>query len=577
MNSRGASPDPATVEIVRNDLIDIGEEMQAVVMNSAYSVLWQEAGDLSCAVLDPSAEVVGQSERAIPVHVASLRNTVRACLDATGGIDALSQGDVFIQNDPYRGGLHLPDVAIAAPVFVDGTLLGFSAVRGHWVDVGGSTPTSYTLEPDAEIIQEGVRIPPAKLYEGGTLNDALLETILANTRDRDERRGDLDAQIAGVKRGVSRFEDLASKYGLDTVGGSIERILGNDENRMRNRIADLEDGYYSASDYIEGGDVVDGLLEIAVGIEIDGEDARVDFDGTADQVDAGLNSTWSSTQASVHYAFRVTLDPGTPGTLGGYRPIEVTAAEGSLVNPVYPAPVVAQAAAGNRIYDTVVRAIANIDPELAFAGGEGSANVFSYESLRTGKLNYTCMAGGAGACPARDGINGIRSARANTSVQPIERVEEDYPFVRIEEYAIAQDSGGAGRNRGGNAARRTTRFSEDAFVILAADRGKTQPFGLVGGHPGESASHVGHTGDGAAEELPSKMMQTVEAGFALEFQAAAGGGYGDPLTRDPQRVAEDVANDYVSVEAAREEYGVVIDPDTGDVDDEATAAIRGGT
>jgi N-methylhydantoinase B len=571
----GADPDPALVEIVRNQLHDVAEEMQASVMNSAYSPLWQEAGDLSCAVVTPSAEIVGQSERVVPIHIATMTSSISAAIEGTGGHDALEPGDILLQNDPYAGNNHLPDFVMAQPIFVDGDLLGFAAVRAHWVDIGGSSPTSYSTET-GEIIKEGLRVPPAKLYDGGELNAGLRGVILANTRDRDERVGDMNAQISGVRRGHDRLVELAGKHGVESLAAAMDTVLSNDERLMRNRIAELPDGTYEAADYLDGDGMTDELIEIQASLSVDGDEISVDFDGSDPQVLGGVNSPIACTRTATYYAVKVTLDPGKPGTTGSYRPISVSAPSGSVVNPEYPAPVVAgNHETATRVHDAVLKAIVEIDPELGFGAGDGSSNVFNYSSLESGALNYTCMGGGMGACPGRDGINAIRSGVGNTGIQMIERVEETYDFVTVEEFSLVTDTGGPGRNRGGCTVRRVLRFDDPTMVVTTGERAKTQPFGVDGGEGGASAVHRLFHPDGREETLPSKVTREVAPGSRVHFQPAGGGGFGDPTERPPENVAEDVRNGYVSLAAAREAYGVVLDEETLEVDREATEELRG--
>jgi N-methylhydantoinase B len=484
---------------------------------------------------------------------------------------------MLMQNDPYSGNNHLPDFMLAEPVYVDGELLGISSVRGHWLDVGGSMPSSYVIDA-TEIIEEGLRVPPVKFYEGGERNEHVLEIVLSNVRDREERLGDLNAQLAGVRRGKERLQELADEYGAETIATAMETILSNEEQRMRTRIAELPDGSFSAEDYMDSDRRDSERLTIRATLTVDGDEMTIDFDGTDPQVDGAINAPYSGTITAAYYGVKVTLDPGSPGTMGVYRPIEVTAPSGTLVNPDYPAPVAAgNHETTNRIYDTVVRAITEIDPELAFAAGDGSSNVFNWQSADSGQINFTCQPGAIGACPTHDGIDAIRSGVGNTGVQPIERLEDEYDFMTVEEFHIVEDGGGAGRYRGGNGTRRIIRTEDETEVILAAERATTNPFGIAGGQPGSSSRHVVHLPDGEQRDLPSKTNETVPPGSAIEFQTASGGGYGDPMERPPEAVREDVENGYVSVEAAREVYGVVIDPETITVDEDATADRRNGT
>jgi len=568
------NPDPALVEIVRNQLHDVAEEMQASVMNSAYSPLWQEAGDLSCAVVSPAAEIVGQSERVIPVHIATMTSSVWAAVEATGGFDDLEPDDVLIQNDPYAGNNHLPDFMMAEPVFIDGDLLGFSAVRAHWVDIGGSSPTSYSTQT-GEIIKEGLRVPPAKLFEAGERNDGLWNLILANTRDRSERVGDMNAQLAGVRRGRERLEALAERHGAASLAGATTAVLDNEERRMRNRIEELPDGRYHATDYLDGDGISDDLIEIDATLKIDDDEVHVDFDGTDAQVKGGVNSPIACTRTATYYAVKVTLDPGEPGTTGSYRPVSVDAPSGTVVTPEHPAPVVAgNHETATRVYDAVVRAIAEIDPTLAFGAGDGSSNVFNYRSEETGAINYTCQGGGMGACPGRDGINAIRSGVGNTGLQPIERVEEEYDFVTVEEFSVVPDTGGAGRRRGGCTSRRVVHFDDRVTVVTTGERAETRPFGLAGGKPGRPAVHELVHPDGSQEKMRSKATREIPAGSRVRFQPAGGGGFGDPLEREPAAVLADALDGYVTPETARETYGVVVDEETETVDEERTERHR---
>jgi N-methylhydantoinase B len=463
---------------------------------------------------------------------------------------------------------------MAEPVFVDGDLLGFAAVRAHWVDIGGSSPTSYSTQT-GEIIKEGLRVPPAKLVEAGERNDGLRNLILANTRDRDERVGDMNAQLAGVRRGRERLEVLAEKHGAASLAGAMRAVLDNEERRMRARIEDLPDGQYHATDFLDGDGISDDLIQIDATLAIDGDEIHVDFSGTDAQATGGVNSPIACTRTATYYAVKVTLDPGEPGTTGSYRPVSVSAPSGTVVNPEHPAPVVAgNHETATRVYDSVVKAIAEIDPMLAFGAGDGSSNVFNYRSEETGEINYTCQGGGMGACPGRDGINAIRSGVGNTGLQPVERVEEEYDFITIEEFSVVPDTGGAGRRRGGCTSRRVVHFDDRVMVVTTGERAKTQPFGLNDGESGATAVHELVHPDGSEETMRSKATREIPAESRVRFQPAGGGGFGDPMERDPEAVLADVLDGYVTPEAARETYGVVVDEETETVVEERTEQHR---
>ncbi|MFB6310642.1 MAG: hydantoinase B/oxoprolinase family protein [Salinirussus sp.] len=573
-NRSAPAIDPTTVEIIRNALHDIAEEMQTLVMQSAYSPLWQEGGDLSCILLSPDVEIVGRSERAIPIHIATQMSATAAAIEQLGGYDALNPGDVLFHNDPYAGNNHLNDFLTVQPVFVDGELVGFASNRGHWLDVGGSSPSSYATDT-GELIQEGICVPPTKLYRAGELNEALYDTVLANVRNPEMREVDFKAQLAGLRRGHTRLRERAEEYGVSTLTASMNRILNGEERRMRDRISELPDGEYAAEDYIDGDGVEDELTRIAVTITVDGDALHADFAGTEPQLFGGVNCPLGVTKTATYYACKVTLDPGPPGSSGIYRPVSVSAPEGSLVNPTPPAPV----ANGNhetasRVYDVVVKAIGEIDPAIAFGAGAGSSNGFSFSHVATGRQGRHRTISGLGGCACRDGVDAIRSSVGNTAIQSFERTEEDYPFVRTEAFEIVPDSGGAGAHRGGNSMRRTIAFSEDVRVVLTAERTKVAPFGVRGGQDGSTARWIHITPDGERIEKRSKFDEILPGGSKLEATAAGAGGYGSPLDRPPEAVREDVADEYVSIEAARDEYGVAIDTETGEVDMRETARLR---
>lgn len=554
--------DLATVEIVRNRLGKIAEEMQSRVMNSAYSSMWQEAGDLSCGILSHNAEMVGQAERAVPIHIATMTTSARGAIEQTGGYEALEPGDVLIQNDPYSGNNHLPDFIIAQPVFDDDELLGFSAVRAHWLDIGGSSPTSYAIDT-GNVIKEGLRVPPTKLFEAGERNEGLETVLLSNVRGRREREGDYNAQLAGVRYGTERLKSLAEQYGAETLTDCIDVILSNEETRMRQKIDALPDGIYTATDHLDGDGVDATDIEINVALALEDDAIHVDFGGTDGQVYGGVNAPIAVTLAATHYAVKTSIDPGEPGTSGAYRPITVDAPEGSLLNPTYPAPVVAgNHETANRAYDAVVRAISTIDPELAFGAGEGSTNGITYQSLETGVINRTRMVGGMGGCPHRDGVNAIRSGVGNTGFEPVERLEDKYDFVVIDELSIVQDTGGAGTYRGGNAARMVTKFTDETEVILTSDRNRIPPYGIDEGEPGQcgTQTHISPTGDETS--LAPKVTTTAPAGSKILLQPAGGGGFGPPARRSREAVLNDVRDGYISRETAEDTYGV--DTSSGD-------------
>jgi len=568
------TPTPATIEVARNQLANVAEEMQHRVMNAAYSSNWQEAGDLSSALVSPGAEIVGQARRIVPMHVATMTNTIAAAIEGTGGYDALEPGDVVIQNDPYAGNNHLPDVLVFQPAFKRDTLLGFSSVRAHWLDIGGQASAGYAADA-GDLIAEGLRIPPVKLYEGGDKNETVVDFLLSNVRDADKRKLDLDAQLAGVAHGHDRLLDLAAHHGAETLCGAMDQVLANDEQRIRNEIAALPDGVYTARDVLDDDGVGTTEIHITAALEVDGDEITVDFASSHDQVEGAVNATYSVTEAAAHYAIKCVLAPTGPGTLGAYRPISVTAPEGSVVNPTFPAPVVyGSHETGNRVHDVVVQALAEVAPERVYAGGEGSGNGLVYKSTASGAVNLTRLFGGMGGCPARDGINAKRSGVGNVGIEPMEHFEERFDFVQIETFEIARDTGGAGRHRGGNASRMVVTFEDETRLTFINDRMNSRPYAVAGGEQGQAGELRITTPEGDEIKPEPKGTRTVPAGSTLTIQPAGGGGYGDPTTRDPSLVIEDVRDEYVSPKTAEATYEVVIDTETMTVNEPETSRRR---
>lgn len=574
----GSEMDPAIPEIIDNALQNIADEMQATVMNAAYSPLWQEAGDLSNALLTSDGSLIAQSDRVIPVHLATMTTALRATLEDLGGPEALQPGDVLIQNNPYKANNHIPDVLLAKPVFVDGEILAFSTTRGHWVDSGGRYPTSHCPAVQS-IYEEGLILPTMKAYENDELDPILTDLIENNVRQVDQTKGNLNAQKAGVDRGERRLHALVERHDAPTIRQAMSRILDNSEAEMRTAIEDVPDGTYTASDQIDNDGLVDQPHTIDVSITVDGNTLVADFDGSDPQVEGGMNAPWGTTLCAVYYAIVTVLTPWGPGNSGHYRPITVTAPEGTLVRPKFPAPVVAgHHETTTRIVDVIVEALAEAVPAQAYAAGDGSSNILAYfGGDEDEQFQYiTVHGGGSGAHLTGDGRNGIRNGVGNSSISSIETEEATFP-VRVERFGFEPDSGGPGQHRGGNTLTRTTRFLEDMEFFIVGERAYTPPYGLEGGQPGERAKHVVERSDGTTERLPSKTSRIpIEEGSAIHYTPAGGGGYGDPYDRPPEQVLADVQNGYVTVEAARAEYGVAIER-TGhgfELDHEQTDTLR---
>jgi N-methylhydantoinase B len=563
------SADPATFEIVKNSLYKIAEEMRVVLAKTAYSPLLKSAGDYSCGVFDAAGEMVAQGPD-LPIHLGSMPDAVRAVVAAFA--PDVHDGDVFIHNDPYFGGSHLPDVNVVRPAFYDGALLGYACLRAHWPDVGSATPGSYGAV--TQIFGEGLRMPPLRLISRGTLNAELERLILANVRTPDERKGDLGAQLAATLRATERLAALAARYGAAELVGWMGEVLDYSERLMRAALLDLSDGDGSFEDFCDGDGIPDddagndARFRIRLSVKKTGDRLIADFAGTDAQVKGPMNAPLSVTASGIYCGLKLAIDPGNliPPNSGCWRTIEVRAPKGSVVNAEFPSPVVyANHEMSHRVADMVMGALVHFMPDQVMACSQGTSAILTLGGVdpRDGRhyVSYETPKGGFGARPTKDGINCIASGISNTMNTPVEVLEMAFP-VRVERYEINPDSGGAGRFRGGCGARRVWRMLDraDATGALCMERMTSPPFGLSGGRPGAAAMVTLTTPDGATRNLPSKGAFAAPAGAVIDMITPGSGGFGPPAERDPRAIGRDLLDGYVGDAAAKRDYGVA-DPD----------------
>jgi N-methylhydantoinase B len=557
--------DPATFEIIKNSLYKIAEEMRVVLAKTAYSPILKSAGDYSCGVFDAQGEMVAQGPD-LPIHLGSMPDAVRAIV-AVFAAD-VHEGDVFVHNDPYFGGSHLPDVNVVRPAFHDGRLLGYACLRAHWPDVGSATPGSYGAV--TQIYGEGLRIPPLRLVSRGTLNADLEKLILANVRTPDERKGDLGAQLAATLRATERLKALARRYGCDALTGYMAQVMDYSERLMRAALLDLPDGEGAFEDFCDGDGIADDAsgadarFRIRLSVKKTGDRLIADFAGTDAQVQGPMNAPLSVTSSGVFCGLKTAIDPNNliPPNSGCWRSIEVRARKGSVVNAEFPAPVVyANHEISHRVADMVMGALVNFMPEQVMACSQGTSAILTLGGVdprsRRHYVSYETVKGGFGARPTKDGINCIASGISNTMNTPVEVLELAFP-VRIECYAVNPDSGGAGRYRGGCGALRTWRMLEgaDATGALCMERMTSPPFGLRGGKAGAAAVVTLTTADGVTRRLPSKGAFAAPAGSVIAMITPGSGGFGSAAEREPAAVGRDLLDGYVSAAAARRDYGV---------------------
>jgi len=571
--------DPVTLEVVCEGLSAIVREMRATVIRTGFSAAIYELDDFSCAIFDPSGQMVAQSNDH-PGHVMPMPWTVRAAMEDFGG--DLAPGDVILVNDPYRGGTHLNDVSLLVPTFHDGELILFPAMRAHWADVGGMTPGSYSGEATS-IFQEGVRIPPVKLYEGGRLVQGVQTLLLANMRLPDERLGDLNAGLGACRIASQRILKLVEKFGRDVVMNAIAANLDRTEARMRERIARLPDGEYAYEDYLELFDAgrFDPVL-MRLNLVKRGDEIIADFEGSSPQAPGVVNASLATVGAGVFVAIKSTLDPEGPINHGAFRPIQLKAPPGSIVDVRGDAPAGAHGEVRKRAVSVMLGALSQVIPDLVSGDLSGTSfpnNMGGRDAKRNRPYVYIEIpAGGNGGFLENDGSSTFVNVDFGNirSIYNVEALELAMP-IRVVGCDQRTDSGGEGRMRGGLGMRREIRPLDggDAVYSVLSDRAVIPPFGVLGGGSG-AAVRVTVNNGGEERDLPNPGKcsgRRIRDGETIVMRSAGGGGYGDPLERDPERVRGDVAAGYVSPERARDGYGVVLIGE-GDVDVEATELRR---
>lgn len=536
--------DPVRLEVFKHLFSSIADEMGVVLRKTSFSPNIKERRDYSCALFDPSGMMIAQAAH-IPVHLGSMPLSVQSAIDhfnntGQNKADNLRPGDMIILNDPYQGGTHLPDITLVSPVFqpspsssgeinnrLSPQLIGFVASRAHHADVGGMTPGSMPIA--REILQEGLVIPPVKLFSEGVRNDAIWDLILANVRTPDERSGDLWAQIAANKRGISRLQGLVHDYGPEMVFSYMQALRIYTETMTRKLIADLPDGSYTFTDYLDDDGISQNPVAISVIIQIQKDEAVVDFSASAEQQSGSVNAVLAITLSAVYYVFRSLLNLDVPNNSGCLAPIQVIAPRGSIVNAVHPAPV----AGGNvetsqRIVDVLLGALSQACPEKIPAASQGTMNnlIIGGWDSRFGKpfTYYETIGGGTGAGYQNDGTSAVHSHMTNTLNTPVEALEYAYP-LRVHRYQIRSGSGGKGKFSGGDGIIREVELLVESQVTLLSERRKLQPYGLFGGQPGAlGVNSVVH--DGVEKELPAKGTVVISEGDTLIIKTPGGGGYG---------------------------------------------------
>ena len=583
--------DQVTLQVIREGLVALCRSMGYALSRTAYSPIFSEGFDFSCALFDGTAEMVAQAEFN-PVHLGSMPYTVEWAVREIG-LDNLEEGDVILQNDPFRGGTHLTDFTMMAPVFYEGRLVAIPAVRGHQIDVGGSAPGGFPGDA-TEIFQEGLIVPPIKVYRRGDPVQDVWNLILANIRVPKIVHGDFRAMFGSLKVAERRVHEYCKKYGPDRFIEAEEEIKNYGERRMRSMISRLPNGTYEAEDILDdAGTTLDPVL-VKCRLTIDGDTVTADFAGSDPQVQGPINATYGVTASQVYTVLFQVSDPDMPSNHGAFRPITILAPLGSVVNAESPAAVFGgNVETSSRIMDVLLACFAQAVPERVMGACFGTCQNFTAGSRHPEFDEYSIIyiyhEGGWGGRVSGDGLTAQINPVGNDMNQPVEIFESRFPW-RYEEYTLNENSGGPGYNRGGLGIRQRLRtLSASTSLNLIADRFRNPPPGTNGGKsPLPSAG--GHYNDfrvrlpdsdtfkHATEAFgtisPSKFAgRVVPAGTVVENTTTGGGGYGNPLDREPTRVASDVAAGYVTAAAGETEYGVIL-RDDGTVDDNATDAAR---
>ena len=573
--------DPITLEVVCEGLIAVVREMRANIIRASYSSVIYEFDDFSCALFGPKGEMVAQSWDH-PGHVLPLPWGVRCALEDFAG--DLHPGDVVLLNDPYRGGTHLNDVTLLFPIFDEkGNLIIFPAVRSHWVDVGGMVPGSYS-GLSTNIYQEGVRIPPIKIWDKGKPNKSAIALLMANMRVPEEREGDLNAMLGSCRIAEQRIRSLIAKYTWRKVMSAVNLHLDRTEQRLRERIAELPDGDYYYEDYLEFFNA--GALDPVIAklkMTIKGDHITADFEGTNPQVPGVVNCSLAVAGAGVFVAVKSTLDPGGAVNEGAFRPITLKAPDGSIFNVKLDAPAGAHGEVRKRGVSVGLGALSQVIPDLVSGDLCGSSfpNAIGGYNKRRNRpyVYYESPAGGNGGFKESDGSSAFANVDFGNlpTIQNVESIENEMPLI-VEKCELRLDGGGEGMKRGGTGMRREVRLiDEEASYSVLSDRGVIPPYGMFGGGAGRQY-HLSIRRDGQEIDFdtPGKVTgHPIRRDDVVIIRSSGGGGYGDPLDRDPEAVREDVEFGVVSVKRAREGYGVVLGPDNK-VDTQQTTALREG-
>ena len=569
--------DPITLTVIKSGLQQVCNEMDLAFVRSAFSPVISEALDRSDGIYHKdNGELIAQGELGLPVFVGTMQFGTRCVIERAKD---LKEGDVYIVNDPYLGGTHLMDVRFVKPFFYEGELFAWLANTGHWPDTGGSVPGGFSANA-TEVEQEGLRLPPVKLYKAGVMDEEILSIVLSNIRIADQRIGDIKAQAAALSSGQKRFTELIDRYGKQTVNSSIQELRSRAAQQMRAKIKEIPDGLYQGQAFVDSDGVIDEPLCIDMKVRKQDTELYFDMSGSSPPCLGPMNSVIATTKSSVYLAIKH-IFPDVPINAGTFDPLHIKEPEGTFLYAKYPRPVSGCAAeVSQRIAEAVFGALVQAIPKQLFAapaGTSGNLCVGGYDPIRERNyVMYVISGGGYGGNAATDGLSNGCSTIGISKTTPVEVMEQFYP-VLFEEYSLHEGSGGAGKSRGGFGVNYKIKLRRgNAKVSMVMDHGRFGPQGVLGGKDGGvnkvQIEHNGHTY--IPPHLSKDQNIHVQAGDTICVSTPGGGGYESALQRIPELVRKDVQRGYYTIRQAQDLFGVVLTSD-GVVDDNATKKLRG--
>ena len=569
--------DPITLTVIQSGLQQVCNEMDLAFVRSAFSPVISEALDRSDGIYHKdNGELIAQGELGLPVFVGTMQFGTRCVIERAKD---LKEGDVYIVNDPYLGGTHLMDVRFVKPFFYEGELFAWLANTGHWPDTGGSVPGGFSANA-TEVEQEGLRLPPVKLYKAGVMDEEILSIVLSNIRIADQRIGDIKAQAAALSSGQKRFTELIDRYGKQTVNSSIQELRSRAAQQMRAKIKEIPDGLYQGEAFVDSDGVIDEPLCIDMKVRKQDTELYFDMSDSSPPCLGPMNSVIATTKSSVYLAIKH-IFPDVPINAGTFDPLHIKEPEGTFLYAKYPRPVSGCAAeVSQRIAEAVFSALVQAIPKQLFAapaGTSGNLCVGGYDPIRERNyVMYVISGGGYGGNAATDGLSNGCSTIGISKTTPVEVMEQFYP-VLFEEYSLHEGSGGAGKSRGGFGVNYKIKLRRgNAKVSMVMDHGRFGPQGVLGGKDGGvNKVQIEHNRQTYIPPHLSKDQNIhVQAGDTICVSTPGGGGYESALQRIPELVRKDVQRGYYTIRQAQDLFGVVLTSD-GVVDDNATQKLRG--